>query len=367
MDVSNDWIKQRDSDFLLVLRALSIFIIVAGHLGAFWIWRPWSEFLHVFVPIFFFISGAVSYNAYLKSNSVVFYLKKRIIGILIPYYCICILALIVFVLIHGKLPSFSLDNLLRWLTITPSNALMPFPLGQVWFLHTLSIIIFASPGIFWLYRRSFLFPVLLFCPIALSLLQHKFNIGPCLIISGHNLYTPLVHSLFFCLGFLVFNISKLRSRYFLISAIVASALLSIIFVKGLRLNPDYAFHIYYPDFYYVAGSLCSIWIFILLQSQIVHIYAKFTFVQITIRFFFKYTFAIYLLHSFAIFFVEEVFGLVHPQQVTVTYAITKFSFVFAITLVLSPMFSKISSSLIKVIVTIIDCLIDKFRLIGFCP
>lgn len=46
------WLNQKDSRFLAILRSLSIFVIVFGHVGGFWLFRPWSEFLHVFVPIF---------------------------------------------------------------------------------------------------------------------------------------------------------------------------------------------------------------------------------------------------------------------------------------------------------------------------
>ena len=50
--------SREDSQFLAYLRSLSILVIVFGHIGLFWVYKPYSEFLHVFIPIFFFISGA---------------------------------------------------------------------------------------------------------------------------------------------------------------------------------------------------------------------------------------------------------------------------------------------------------------------
>ena len=117
MGQSKDWLQPRDSEFLAVLRALSIVVIVFGHVGGFWIYPPWSEFLQVFVPIFFFISGAVSYNGYLKSESATYYVVKRIIVLLVPYYCMCIIALLVYVVNHAGLPSFSLSSLMKWIAI----------------------------------------------------------------------------------------------------------------------------------------------------------------------------------------------------------------------------------------------------------
>ncbi len=38
-----------DSLFLAYLRGISILVIVFGHVGGFWIFRPYSEFLNVFV------------------------------------------------------------------------------------------------------------------------------------------------------------------------------------------------------------------------------------------------------------------------------------------------------------------------------
>lgn len=153
MAATDDWLLKYDSEFLLVLRSLSILVIVFGHVGGFWVYRPYSEFLHVFVAIFFFISGAVSYNGFLKSKSIATYIKKRAVGLLVPYYGICIISLVLYVSIYLSLPAFSWRNFLKWITIIPNNSIMTFPVGQVWFLHALMIISLISPLLFLLYRR----------------------------------------------------------------------------------------------------------------------------------------------------------------------------------------------------------------------
>jgi peptidoglycan/LPS O-acetylase OafA/YrhL len=346
------WLKKDDSEYLAVLRALSIFIIVVGHLGAFWIWRPWSEFLHVFVPIFFFISGAVSYNSFLKTEKKTSnYLQHRLVALLVPYYCMCIFSLLVFFFIFNALPPFDMGNLFRWITVIPSNAIMPFPLGQVWFLNTLIIIILASPALFWLYRCHFnAFLIYIFFTIALSLIQLQYGIGSHFIIIGQNFYRPIVHSLFFCLGFFVLDVPSLRARPVAWGAFLSFAGLSFFMVKALGLNPDYAFHIYHPDFYYVAGSISAIWAFLLFQSYLMRVYAVLPRIaHNTTQFFFRHTFSIFLLHTFSIFVVERVFWLVNPQQKTVSYALLKFGSVLPLTLILCPVFTAVSSSLSKMI------------------
>ncbi len=273
MGVKSEWLLPQDSEFLAVLRSLSIVIIVFGHVGGFWFYRPWTEFLHVFVPMFFFISGAVSYNGFLRKPSVTQYLSKRIIGLIAPYYCICTIALFVFLMQHANLPKFNLSNLIRWATITPNNSIMPFPLGQVWFLHTLLVISLVSPLIFWLYHRHLsFFIIFLCCSLLASALQINYNIGTFFHIAGHNLFKPLVHILFFCIGFIIIDFPKLRSLHVSSAIVILCLFMSIFFVKVLDLHPDYAFHIYSPDLYYVIGSIGVIWLFILLQTYIMKLY-----------------------------------------------------------------------------------------------
>ena len=349
------WLQQRDSEYLYVLRAVSIFVIVLGHVGGFWFWRPWSEFLHVSVPVFFFVSGAVSYNSFLQGKSLSLYIKKRVTGLIIPYYCICFLALLVYLVLTKRLPKFSLGYFLDWLTITPGNKIMPFPLGQVWFLHTLLIIPIISPVFFFLYqKRSFLFPLFLVCSVLVSFIQMKSNISPTFMVAGHNLFEPLVHSLFFCLGFLILDLPKLHSASFSITAGGVFLGLSVFLVKILNLNPDYGFHTFPPDFYYVAGSLCTIWALVSLQDCIMKVYRRFPLVHGPVRFLFRHTFAIYLLHTFGIFLAEEVFGLAHPEHKDIIYGVFKLFIVLGITFSISLLFTKVSSLITELVLRLMS-------------
>ncbi|MEW5803026.1 MAG: acyltransferase [bacterium] len=319
-------------------------MIVFGHLGGFWFWRPYSEVLNVFVPIFFFISGAVSYYSFKRSATSWQYIKKRIIQLLVPYYGICLCALLVFMITQRTFPALSVSKLSAWLFIIPYHAIMPFPLGQVWFLHTLSVITIISPLYFYVYERK---PLALYALLGISLcmagIQLRIDIAPFFVVGGHNLFKPLVHILFFCLGFLVFEIpswSRLRVSWSIISL---SFILSIFLWAGLKLNPDFAFHTYSPTLYYVAGSICSIWIFLLLRRPLLLLFRSVPLFSVIVKFLFTHTFAIYLIHSFSIYFVEEIFGLIHPQNHLIFYVISKVTLVMLITFVLAPPFTRITS------------------------
>lgn len=344
MDVMVDWLKQEDSQFLKILRAISIFVIVFGHVGGFWIYRPWSEFLHVFVSIFFFISGAVSYNGYIKRKNIAQYVYKRIVGLLVPYYCICIFAFFIFLLQHSSFPDLYIYNLIKWITITPSHAIMPFPLGQVWFLRVLGIIALLSPIIFYIYNiNKIIFALILCISLFVSSIPVVFNVIPDFPIVG---YTPIVYMLFFYLGPCVFDNENFRSSCFSLAIIIASIFVSVMLIKLIGVDIDYANHIIYVvDIYFVTGSIGAIYFCLLCQEKILSLYKTMPgYLRNIVDFFYKHTFSIFLLHTFSIYFVEKLFELIsYGKEKTISYGIFKLIFVLLLTVVMSPAFTKITS------------------------
>ncbi len=62
-------------------------------------------------------------------------------------------------------------------------------------------------------------------------------------------------------------------------------------------------------------------------------------------FLYKHTFSIYLLHSFGIFISEKIFGLVDPDQKTITYGLVKLVVVLIITCLLAVPYTKVSGTI----------------------
>ncbi len=62
-------LNQTDSLFLAYVRGAAIITIVFLHLGG-WVFRPYSHFALVVVPMFFFVSGATCYYSFLRSADV---------------------------------------------------------------------------------------------------------------------------------------------------------------------------------------------------------------------------------------------------------------------------------------------------------
>jgi peptidoglycan/LPS O-acetylase OafA/YrhL len=339
-----------DSKFLASFRAISIFVIVFGHVGGFWVFRPYSEFLHVFVPIFFFLSGAVSFFSYNRTHRITEYYEKRFLGLLVPYYLLCILSLFVFVVINKQLPTPDMSYFLKCIQIRPSNAIMPFSFGQVWFLHTLFFITLMSPLYFFLQRiNKYILPLIMTIIVMLSGVQLILDIDNYFIIAGNNLYRPLIHSSFYIFGIICFSSDRVNRLNFLAPFFVFCVVVSVFLVYFLNLNIDYAFHIYAPDLYYVLGSLSAIIAALIVKNNFVKLIQHSRLLEKILWFFHKHTFSIFLLHTFSIFISEELFGLVDPPQKTITYGLIKLVVVLAITCTLAIPFTQLSVKAISLL------------------
>jgi peptidoglycan/LPS O-acetylase OafA/YrhL len=333
-----------DRNFLSYLRGLSIFVIVFGHVGGFWAYRPYSEFLHVFVPIFFFLSGAVSYFSYKKTKRVQDYLKKRFFSLLIPYYMVCVLSLAVYTYTHKQLPDLNLLNLVKWIQIRPSNDIMPFPLGQVWFLNTLFFITLVSPILFIIKdKNKYVLPFIIGFILILSGTELFFKVNTHITFFNNNLYKPIIHSSFYMFGILYFTGEIYKKLNFIILFLIFTFITSILLVNFFNLNIDYAYHINKPDIYYVCGSFTAISFTLLIKNYFIRIVQYIKIIRFSLLFLHKHTFSFFLLHTFSIFLAEKIFGLDNPSEKTVFYGLTKLFIVIFLTCLFSIPFTRLSN------------------------
>ncbi len=320
-----------DSAFLSHLRGIAIIVIVFGHIGGFWAFKPYSEFLHVFVPVFFFLSGSVSLLSFNKSKSVFHYYNKRFVGLLTPYFLLCILSLFVYLFQQGRFASLDWHYLSLWLQIRPpGKAVTPFPVGHVWFLHTLFIIILISPVYFYFYKNKIILFILLLIALLIAGTQSIYDIENSFYFFGNNIFKPIVHSSFFIFGFMYFSIPQLRNRNLILGLFTCSILLNIVLVRLLELNIDYEFHTFAPDLYYVAGSFATIFLFLLTKRPLVRTIKRFPLLE-RLSFFHYHTFSIYLLHVPVIFLFNKLFMPENSQLKDMKYAVLKLIFVLIVT------------------------------------
>lgn len=332
-----------DSAFTGYLRSLSILVIVFGHVGGFWFFRPYSEFLHVFVAIFFFLSGAVNYYSYNRTKKIFVYYAKKLISLLVPYYLLCLLSLFVFIVANNRIPHFDLHHLIMWLQIRPSPDIHPFPIGQVWFIHTLFFITLLSPVWFYLNEKKPRLLVLIIIGLFIfSSFKFIYPVNDYFFFFGNNIYLPLIHSMFYVSGIILFSSEKSPSKISLITVLSSMVFISIMLILYLDINPDYEYHIEAPDMYYCAGCFAAISLFLLIKKEIVEFIDQNAGIIRLAGFLNKHAFSFYLMHTFAIFLVEISFFSHFNFKKNVAYGILKLCMVFATTTLLVIPFTKCS-------------------------
>lgn len=339
-------LNKKDKEYILYLRSVAILVVVFGHVGGFWIFRPYSEFLHVVIPIFFFLSGVVNHYSYKKTGSLTSYYFKRFSRLLIPYYLLCGLSLTVYISIYHTFPVFNFEKLSQWLLIRPGNNIMVFPVGHVWFIQTLFFILLFSPVYFYLKKvRMGLLVLTLISIIMLASLQVWIDISNRFYIFNNNLYLAVFHSFFFIIGINYSDeyIKKNPLNIFLIAA--CCLLIAVTLIFYFKVDVDLGNHTFKPDIYYLSVSLFHIIVFLVLKDKIVHMINSRILIKKMLFFINDHIFAVYLLHTFAIYLSEIFFGFATPWGNKILYGICKFSIVLIITCILASPFTRLSQYL----------------------
>lgn len=340
-------ISRSDSLYIDQMRGISIIRVVLGHLGLFWIFPPYSEFFMSLLPLLFFTSGAVSILTYSRATSVKSYIRKRFIGLLTPFYLIAIISFLVLIIFSPSEVEVTTEKLVRWILINPSHSSMPYPLGQIWFLHSLAIILFFSPLIFSLMKRNIFYALV---PISLSLVvsavQFLYPIHDRLYVLNHNFYQPLSNAGFFFLGAMFYSTSKSFDMSFLVKLLALSTLTTITIACLPGIDIGLASHSYSPDLYYLSFSFSAIFLLLIAKPLIQEVFTKIKVLNTVVLYASKHSYGIFLIHSFFIFATEQWFGLKGVMGDPIR-ALLKISIVLAATAIAAPAITYVSKKLTK--------------------
>jgi len=305
-------IDSDNSAYLDLLRGMIISIVVLAHLGLSWVLPPYSGYILTTLPVLFFVSGAVSLLSFHRSSGISNFLSRRIISISAPYLVIVSFAFCCLWIIKGNIPDLNLYTIYQWLTFNPVavSSSMPFPLGQVWFLHVLVIISIISPFVFH-YAKST--TSILLIPVAISLvacsIQNFIDIGSYFMLDKHNLFQVISNMGFYFLGAYFYQNKAHFTNTVLYCIIALLSLIAIIlalFVNTSNALPD---HSYNPDLYYLLVCYIAIFALLLLQKNITAIVEKLSFLKKSLFFASYHSYSLYILHTFFIFMSEEYMGL----------------------------------------------------------
>ena len=338
-----------DSSFLKHLRAISIFIVIFGHVGGFWFFSPYSQYLLVFNSVFFFVGGAVAPTVFSKCKSTKQYLVQRVVTLFVPYLLLCIIAMFVFFYQNHRLPVFSVASLTGWLTICPTHKYTPFPLGQLWFLQTFIIVSLVSPFFIILQKKKILLCSYLALVILISIPVFLDKAFLHSFVFTKRIYIPFFYSYLYVLGILYgTNSAPFKNPHWIIIGIVL-AFFSFYLTRLLNYTPFYTVHVFPPDLYFLAGSTATVIIFTATQQICLFLFNKVKFLTYFSDFFFRHTFSIYLTHTLAIYLVESIIFSFAPLHKNLTYGVIKLFFVLITTASISIPFTWITSFIINLI------------------
>jgi len=302
-------INQDDRLYIDRLRGLSILRVVLVHLGLSWFFTPYSQFVLVFLPVLFFVSGAVSFPVYLRAKTAMHYGVKRLISVAFPYYFIIGIILVVYFVFYS--PGYSLvgEPLLRWILISPTSNLMPFPLGQVWFLRALLVIILLSIPLYSVGRQ---FPSALLLPVGLSLVlsfvQSYKEINDLFYIGFFNSYQSMANAGFFFFGSYYYACKSTIGTKSLCVLLLLSLLSSMSIFFHADLDINMAEHTFSPNLYYIGLSFSAIFAVLLLKPYVQWFLDAVPRFDRLILLFSKHAYGIFIIHSFLIYFSEVVLG-----------------------------------------------------------
>ena len=249
----------------------------------------------------------------------------------------CVFSLLYYFYINNSFPQFDLINFLKWVFIAPNNSLMPFPLGQLWFLNMYLVMFLLLPVFFYIANRGILTVIYLLSVFIFSIIQHEIsfiNVDTAFIGFA---YKVIFYSFFLICGAVIYNgLHIINVKFFFV--------LLLLFCVSL--------------FYYADGDITSAFI----SRSVVAILSTMSFalfltvfkdvfysiicgnliIKNLLIFFHKHTFSIYLLHTLSILLVEKIFYMIGYTDKTYIYGVSKFILVLGMSSVFAIPFTDVT-------------------------
>lgn len=302
-------LDQDDRIFIDRLRGLSIIRVVLVHLGLSWFYPPYSQFVLVFLPILFFVSGAVSFPVFLRAHDWLHYAVKRLSSVIVPYYVIAAAIVIILPVSLSSEYSMTAERAVQWLLISPTSEMTPFSLGQLWFLRALLVISILSIPVYLLAKRNanyLLVPVV--ASILLAYFQTYSDVHEYFYIDFFNLYQPVVNAGFFFLGSYLFIKKGSMGPKTIIVLLMGSIAAALFSYMDAGLSINMADHSYAPNLYYVGLSAAIIFTVMLAKPLIQKFLGYFQLIDYFVSLYSKHAYSVFIIHSILIYLSEVLFG-----------------------------------------------------------
>ncbi len=299
-----------DSLYINRLRGASILRVVLGHLGLGWIFLPYSSYIGIFLSILFFCSGYVFFHLFSRSHNIKAYLFRRVLGIIVPFYLVYIIALIISVFWTGQQPNINLYKMFQIIIVAPDLKDMPYPLGQIWYLRVLILCALISPVFFLAAKNN---KYILLSPVLLASIfagiQTDFKFHRLFFYFGHNLLQEILYGAYFFIGSFVYNTNWRKNKLVIFILILLCLSIAITAFNVWDLDAHLSRSAYAPNLLYFPLGIVGILLVLLLVDQFEWCLKRITYLAKLLDFCSVHSYGIYLNHSFFIIFYEHVFGL----------------------------------------------------------
>ena len=338
--------EQRDSEYINLLRGGSVLRVVLAHLGLSWFLPPYSWYISIFLPVLFFVSGAVSFQNYIRKPFGV-YLFKRVTGLWIPFFLLTVPAALIF-----SVRQLNADpaSLVSWLLLWPPQSLFPFKLTQIWFINVLLLMVICSVVIFPILRRSstVLFAVGLFGYFLLTLIFDRaavvslFRALPLLgelRLTGQ-LHQTFVLAQFYFLGAFYYKTPRWTSRPLLIG------LCLITLLPGLYLSFQTSSYeeLENRNACYILLAHAAIFTLLLGRDALMSFINRIRPLEVLLLFANRNSYGLFLLHSIVLVVIEHSLNM-EDLSGNILMALVRLLLVLVITMLLSIPFTILSRSI----------------------
>ena len=343
-----------DRDFLDILKGASILRVMMVHLGLSWFYPPYSAYVGVLLPIFFFVSGAVSFNSVFNNSHRKFYFTKRYLALLIPF----ILFSLPFSIINwGDLKFTHVSSIIRWfLAWPPMDSYYPIDMRQLWFINALILMFFISYPIFVLSRKSiyilviaFIFS-LLYIPAAeyFNLIEvYKKNKILLEFSLPMQLHQTLALINYYFLGALFYQIKPPeKTKLLLITALLL--ILGIFLHPSLSAIGNIGLFFFSRGEYFTVLSYVCIFIILINRDTLLNLFNKLPNIKSLLLILSKNSYSLFLIHTSIILFFEKNLGFDDLGDKP-ALAIIKMIGVIAISIVIAPVITSINNKVLKLI------------------
>lgn len=322
-----------------------------AHLGLSWFFIPYSQYISIFLPVFFFVSGAVSYNSILNSENKRYFFVNRYITLVVPFIAFSLPFILTYIA-NGQTIHFL--ELVKLMFAWPSRDVFPFDMRQIWFINALILMFFISYPIFKSARKS-LIPVIIGFIISLIYVVifeffssasywREFHI---LMILDIPMQTHQVFSLinYYFFGAIIYRQTCLNKSILGICCLICIVLACYFHFQIESFNSMRALF-FSRGVYFTSLSYAVIFLLLIYKTQLLYLLNKLIHLKNLLMNLSKNSYSLFLIHTAIIMIFEDYLGFDNLGEEPLLAVIKMIGVVF-VSIIVAPYLTYLNNMIVK--------------------